>query len=180
MQPIWLLDIDGVINASPRHQTHVWPEEAWLDASAYGNGRWWKIVAAQPVLRFIRHVHEYSWAQIVWLTTWQDEAQNVAETLGLPRLRVIRSPMERDTRYASTNWWKLTAALQEVAVGRPMIWTDDDINAEVTDLFQTYHKYNSITPASLLIAPNGDEGLGPWHLKRIATYLGLDYEKAVA
>lgn len=175
MWPIWLLDIDGVINGNPYREGHnLWGGEAdvWIETNALGGNRWWPVTAAIPVVNFIRRVHEEKWAEIVWLTTWQADANNVSAALSLPHFRFLRNPMKEGTRYHdSTSWWKLAEAVQESKLGRPIIWTDDDLGRIVKNLFRA-----QCPSDSLLISPHGDEGLAPKHLVRIAAFLNMPYD----
>lgn len=173
MWPIWLLDIDGVINADPfKVPTHVWPEDQWMIRMVEDSrGKAWKITAAQPVLDFINRVHNHKWAEVVWLTTWQRGANNVSDALGIPRLPVIENPMERSTRYAGRDWWKLAEFFKQLSLGRPIVWTDDDISTEILGLTRSGSEVGG--PQSFLVSPKGSEGLGPWHLKKIAKFLNI-------
>lgn len=175
MWPIWFLDIDGVINGNPYRRGHnLWGGEAdsWIETNARGGNRWWPITAAIPVVNFIRRVHEERWAEIVWLTTWQVDANNVSAALGLPNFRVLKGTIVDGTRYHdSANWWKLTKAVEESQTGRPVVWTDDDLGNLVKRLF-----HDQCPAPSLLISPHGDEGLAPQHLVRIAAFLNMPYD----
>lgn len=175
MWPVWLLDIDGVINANPYKQNrNLWGGEAdaWIETNATGGNRWWPITASISVVEFIRRVHEQRWAEVVWLTTWQTDANNVSAALSLPNFRVLTSPVTEGTRYHdSANWWKLTKALGETQAGRPIVWTDDDLSLTVKNLF-----HDQCPAPSLLIGPHGDEGLAPKHLVRIAAFLNMPYD----
>ncbi len=175
MWPIWLLDIDGVINASPyRTPTYLWPADQWTQGVVRGGTRDWPITVATPVLDFINHVHNHKWAEVVWLTTWQKDANNVSDVMGLPRLRVLENPMTDGTRYHDSNkWWKLSEALTQIATGRPVIWTDDDLSRRVKDLARGAGLPDQHL---LLLSPNSDEGLAPKHLGMIADFIGMPYE----
>ncbi|MFE5212860.1 HAD domain-containing protein [Streptomyces sp. NPDC056600] len=68
---------------------------------------------------------------LVWATTWQDEANEVlAPRLGLPALPVVRWPEDPEGPDASGTprglHWK-TPALVARADGRPFVWVDDEI-----------------------------------------------------
>jgi hypothetical protein len=67
-----------------------------------------------------------------------------------------------------TTWWKLPAAQRVLASGRPLVWTDDDIDvyrAELGDLTER--------PDALLISPDPVTGLVADELERIAAFVGL-------
>lgn len=172
MWPIWLLDIDGVINADPKTPPlHVWPEDQWkIRMVEDSNGKQWKITAAHPVIDFIQRIHGDRRAEIRWLTTWQRDANQVSAAYGLPQFPVLSNPMAEGTRYhGSRNWWKYHEATKISVTGRPVIWTDDDLSREIQD------DYRAVCRDTLLIAPKGSEGLGPWHLAKIAQFLGFEW-----
>lgn len=167
MWPIWLLDIDGVVNA---FDTRAWPEDQWMQVIVTDSRpKDWTITAAQPVLDFITKVHEGKWAEIVWLTTWQEDANKVSDALFLPHFRHIPNPMWKNTRHAGPQWWKLTEAMRVYLQGRPTIWTDDDISQEIRSIL------NKGTDGTLVISPSTNEGLAPVHLDKIAKFLGMPW-----
>lgn len=168
MQPTWLLDIDGVVNATSKiPDTQVWPASTrWIERLVEDSkAAAWRILAAQPVLDFIWSVHEGSYADIVWLTSWQTDAQLVADALSLPQLRTIEAPMTPQTKYAGRSWWKLAEATREGVAGQRLVWTDDHISEEITSL--------GWDDDCLLIAPDAKTGLTPDQLKQIAVFLEM-------
>src|SRR6185436_13043128 len=92
--PIWLLDIDGVINAlDDPPDPRTWPADQWVRAMAMSNlDLEWPMLAARPVLDFLRQVHEQGRAEIHWHTAWQRNALNVGDALGLPAWPVAPCP----------------------------------------------------------------------------------------
>jgi len=87
--PVWLLDVDGVINAATiKPPTYVWPADAWIKTKVLGL----TVHVAQPVLDFIREVHELGRVEIRWHTTWQLDAPAFGEVLGLPTFPVADAP----------------------------------------------------------------------------------------
>ncbi|MER6073568.1 HAD domain-containing protein [Streptomyces sp. NPDC001817] len=65
--------------------------------------------------------------ELVWATTWTDEANAVlAPWLGLPALPVVAWP-EEDEPSGPLHW--KTRPLLAWAAGRPFIWLDDEITA---------------------------------------------------
>ncbi|NUP33002.1 MAG: hypothetical protein HOU01_14945 [Streptomycetaceae bacterium] len=168
MVPVWLLDIDGVINAladEPPH--HVWPADEWTTTTARSAGDLeWPLVAARPVLDFLRDVHRSGRAEIRWHTGWQHYAANVSAALDLPDWPILDCP-----EYASAPlgvalpesaelWWKLPAAQRIAAAGRDLLWTDDDAVRQ-----------GAAIGGALIIAPDEEVGLTPAHLRLIDTWL---------
>lgn len=153
--PVWLLDVDGVLNAMSRNTpTHVWKRDQWtafdqavvLDASGKDS---YPILAALPVLDFLRDVHARGLAEIRWHTTWRqdDSYRRLAASLDLPEFPVAVAPefdwyLEGERIRAAGGqtygytalrpvWWKLGAAERVLAdEDRPLLWTDDDLNTE--------------------------------------------------
>jgi hypothetical protein len=168
-EPVWLLDIDGVINALDHlgPPNRDWPASSWrlVEAESAHQIRW-PIVAAQPVLDFIELVHATGRAEIRWHTSWQEFAVNVSRSLGLPEFPLQPAP-EFDEPVSLT-WWKLPAAQRVLAEGRSLIWTDDDFRQELTRIERRRLK---ACGRALLLCPNTMTGLRQRHLKRIEDFL---------
>jgi hypothetical protein len=165
--PVWLLDIDGVINALGNSPPRDWPIACWrsVEAESAHNIRW-PIVAAQPVLDFIAVVHDKGQAEIRWHTSWQGFANNVSRELGLPEFPLQPAP-EYDEPLSFT-WWKLPAARRVLEEGRRLIWTDDDFSEELT---RAQRRELSASGRALLLGPDTMTGLRRRHLKRIEAFL---------
>lgn len=173
MKPVWLLDIDDVINAgigrNDRFPVNIWPSRDWIDTKALSS-RTFRIVAARPVLNFIRKVHEAGRVEIRWHTTWQHNARNVATALDLPHFPVQDAPefarVAEELRH--DRWWKLPAAWRVVRdEGRSLIWTDDHLTC------LRPHQVTSLSAAGdvLLIAPDPGCGLTKGDLEDIELFL---------
>lgn len=166
--PVWLLDIDGVINAAVgtnRPPTHAWPAEDWIDTKAQGRSQTWRILAARPVLDFIRTTHEQGRAEIRWHTTWQDKAAEVATALDLPTFAVQEAPelyaVEEQLRRGQ--WWKLPAVWRVLADGQRVVWTDDDASWDLTP-----QQKAALAAASChVVSPDPQTGLCRRHLRDI-------------
>lgn len=174
---VWLLDVDGVVNAAGfRPDTGTWPR--WRTGQAVAGGLRWPIMWAPPVAEGIRRVHDSGLADVVWLTTWLEDANaSLAPLLGLPRLPVLprpdvaaRSPHGFLGRRSATaaRWWKLAAAQRALdpQPRRPFVWTDDDL-----DLQDDARTWAQQRPGpSLLLAPDTAVGLTPDHLETIEQF----------
>lgn len=170
--PVWLLDVDGVVNAATKKPDRsVWPADAWIHTHATSNGHRWPILVAQPVVDFIRDVHEQGRAEIRWHTTWQEDANCLADILGLPTLPVQDAPEYGDYFAERRNgWWKLPAALRVVeGEGRPLVWTDDD--ACPFDLPRAARARLEHTQPTLIVTPSPNSGLTRKHLRKIDAFL---------
>jgi len=176
LPPVWLLDIDGVINALGRNAAfrRAWPDARWIKTWATDTkGVAWPMTGAVPVMDFIRRVHDEGLAEIRWHTTWQDSSLQVGEAFELPPFKVHpASDEEFDTsRRFRSQWWKYPGALRVVEhEGRRLIWTDDDITIELTDRTIDYFVENH---GSLVLCPNSITGLSPGDLDMIAEHLGV-------
>lgn len=188
MVPVWLLDIDGVINAIGGSAVYQgrWPDATWLETEMeveleepwkFADGRnevYLKV--AQPVRDFIRDVHDQGLAEIRWHTTWREEAWKLSRWLGLPMFPIHHAPEYFQTQNLNPNtlWWKLYGANRVLAdEGRPLLWTDDGIRYEVPEDSRVY-----LDPHSLIIAPDDRYGLSPSDLDQIRNYLEKEHHNA--
>lgn len=164
--PIWLLDVDGVLNAicHPDRPPKTW--DRWQRGTAGAGGERFVITFAPDLMAAIRELHDSAVVEIRWLTTWAYDAnRGLRELLDLPEFPVAGEP-ER-----ASAWWKLPYAVRTVEEGRPVIWTDDDLDysgaardwaADVGILAIAPHPAVGLTPADLntirafcLSAPRG-------------------------
>lgn len=173
--PVWLLDIDGVLNATAiwlkdadrlNRPVHAWPVEDWIDSRVWASKRSYRILVAKPVIDFINRIHESGVVEIRWHTTWQNLAGNVAVEFGLPDFPVQYAP-EFIQRSTSDGWWKLPAVWRVLAEGRRVVWTDDDVNVELTD----QQKLTLAAAGCLAISPHYMTGLCRDHLVKIEEFL---------
>lgn len=170
-RPVWLLDIDGVINAAvgpKRPPTHAWPAAEWIDTKAQ-NGTTWRILAARPVVEFIREVHESGRAEIRWHTTWQDLAGEVGRAVGLPEFAVQEAPEFHQIaeQLRRDRWWKLPAVWRVLAEGRRVLWTDDDAKSDLTQ----EQKTTLAAAGCHVVSPDPMTGLCKRHLRQIDEFL---------
>lgn len=172
-RPVWLLDIDGVINALARGPVHgSWPPDAWVQrvirADMPGHGPMvLPIYAARPVLDFIGYVFGSGSAEVRWHSTWRTAAvTELAPVLGLPPIPISIAPEWTD--HTLSGWWKLPAARRVLASGRPLVWTDDDLSVYAGELGDLGARSDT-----LLIGPDPYTGLSGADLDRIAAFLRL-------
>jgi hypothetical protein len=178
-RPVWLLDVDGVLNAATGTPDETaWP--AWRTGRATAAGGRWQITWAPPVIEAIRRIHDTGSVDVLWLTTWEDAAnESLAPLLGLPELPVASRARGGDpgraahgfttTRAAARNrWWKLDVARRvlDPEPYRPLVWTDDDLSWE-PDARAWAEQRPSPT---LLVAPATDVGLTAEHLEAIEEF----------
>lgn len=170
MKPLWLLDIDGVINAVPRGNQlpDAWPAGSWNRKDVTNSGGTWPILAADAVLDFITEVHETGLAEIRWHTSWQEEALDFGDAFLLPDFQVQECPEAVRNYYP--DWWKLPAVKRELNkdTGRDLLWTDDEITYKIQ---ARYRKDLEKLPGVKLICPNTETGLTPVDLDDIRKFL---------
>lgn len=174
-KPVWLLDLDGVINAIPARKSdplpRCWPEEAWIRTEVKNshNDKPWPILAARPVLDFVYMVHNEGLAEIRWHTTWQEEANSVSVELDLPEFDVEPAPEYEGWTMGAKGWWKVPAAKRACArTNGHLIWTDDDATyPSLSKLDRT----NLRNAGTLIVAPRESTGLVQANLDKILFYL---------
>lgn len=157
--PIWLLDVDGVLNAvcHPGRPPGTW--DRWQSGTAVAAGERFMITFAPQLMAGIRELHDSGAVEIRWLTTWAHDANDgLRELLDLPAFPVAGEP-----EYAGA-WWKLPCAERAAEENRPLIWTDDDL-----DYSGTARRWAADT-GILAIAPDPSAGLTPADLDTIRTF----------
>lgn len=173
--PVWLLDIDGVVNAtSKKPPTYLWSEDKWITTTVKNSMGEFPILTAKPVVDFINEIHDSGRAEIRWHTTWQEEALDLGDAVGFRSFRVADAPeyhsygprfMAQRLAAGKPTWWKLPAAERVVEEEkRPLLWTDDDIGWELRN-------YNLPMTDGFTVSPDSMTGLTPKHLKKIDHWL---------
>jgi len=158
-KPVWLLDVDGVVNAL---------EPGWSGPPRRGyassGGHEYRIRWAPALVARIRALHESGVVDICWCSTWCVDADQIENLLGLP-------PLQRawtvDVNGLAASLAKLEAARAVLASGRRLVWTDD---LEVPTSGQVYEELTAGGRA-LLITPVSRRGLQPEHLDLIEAFL---------
>lgn len=168
--PVWLLDIDGVINALARGPVRgSWPPDTWTQHVVRAEMPQLgfmvlPILVAEPVLDFVRRVVSCGAAEVRWHSTWRTAAvTELAPLLELPPIPISIAP---EWTQRPSGWWKLAAAQRVIAAGRRLVWTDDDIFRYDGDLGDLPSR-----PDALLISPDPETGLSPADLERITAFL---------
>ncbi|WP_052720198.1 HAD domain-containing protein [Actinoplanes rectilineatus] len=161
--PIWLLDIDGVINASRAgwsrapHSTQVWSS---MDRREY-RIRW-----EPQLIAAIRRIHDSALAVVRWSTTWCPDITAVQDRLGTGAYETAFGDRPAHLVWAEL---KVRAALDVLEGGRRLIWTDDVEVDAARDLFPELGEAEKAGRA-LLIAPNPSRGLRPEHIDLIEAF----------
>jgi hypothetical protein len=157
--PLWLLDVDGVLNAvTAKPDRSVWRD--WERGTATADGVSWPIRFSPSVTRAVARVHDERLAEVRWLTTWGRHANGeLRRLLRLPAFEVAGEEARRDrprpigpadpvdpgeaashgelagadaVDALTGRWWKFDV-VRRVHLdepGRRIIWTDDDLDGE--------------------------------------------------
>ncbi|WP_432829994.1 hypothetical protein [Dactylosporangium sp. CA-092794] len=156
--PVWLLDVDGVINVK-RPGWHAAPFSGRAhDADLEYRLRWAPRLTAR-----IGALHRAGVAEVRWCTTWCAYADQLERLFRLPRLE---RAWTEDLTGDETPAVKLAAARAVLSAGRRLVWTDD---AEVP---QPGPARDDLVAGgrALLIRPDARSGLTPAHLAAIETF----------
>ncbi|MFC4586393.1 HAD domain-containing protein [Sphaerisporangium corydalis] len=129
-RPLLFLDVDGPLlpfGEDPQGPARVTAPDSPLARLTAGIGRQ---LAALP-------------CELVWATTWEDEANAViAPRIGLPRLPVVSWPEPTPQHEREDQWfglcWK-TRTLVNWASGRPFAWVDDEITDADREWVSAHH-----------------------------------------
>jgi hypothetical protein len=162
-RPVWLLDVDGVINA-PRAGWHRAPRSIQVysatDKQAY-RIRWEpRLIAA------IRRIHDTDLADVIWSTTWCPDIAYLEAALRTGEYEVAFRVRPSHLTWAEL---KVQAVLDALDEGRRVIWTDDVEVDVARDMFPQIAAAEKAGRA-LLIAPHPNRGLRPEDLDRIETF----------
>lgn len=158
--PIWLLDVDGVLNAVC-HEPDFYIWDDWQVTRAMG----FPITYSPTVVESISRWHNAGVVEVRWLTTWEDHA-NMDLDINFDVEEFGVAGYMRD--FPDARWWKLPIAQKTWAEGRPIVWTDDDIrwDNEASQWVKSLDR-----DRMLAISPNTKTGLLPRHLKTIEEFL---------
>lgn len=158
--PIWLLDVDGVINCFPAPKPGVVRRFGPFEhVEVLGFPIWFR----PALVEFINRMHDEELVQIRWLTTWNKKAAtDLAPALGLPQVGVIAGG-ETNEKWHVGGWWKLARVREIAAAGEPFIWTDDEIDKPM--------RLELAAPDRLIFRPHSCPGLTTDHEERIEEFL---------
>lgn len=163
-RPVWLLDVDGVLNAA----RPGW-DEAFDQGQAFVDGASYRLRWAPPLTRRIGALALSGAVELRWATTWVDHIMQVERLLRLPQIDPAFHGLTDHHDVDQTAELKLRAALDVVEVERrPLIWTDDDaIPVHGPEL----ERLLGAGPPVLLLAPGSGHGLQPEDLTAIDDFL---------
>ncbi len=160
--PVWLLDVDGVINVT---------RSAWGSApvsrNVYVGGHGFRVRWAPQLVSAIRDLHRSGRVEVRWCTSWCNYAHLLEGLWQFPAFARTLSAEQCETLMGS----KMDAAKQDVvetllADGRRVIWTDDTAAPAFGPLHDRLTKMGA-----LVIRPSPRKGLSPDHLNAIDRFL---------
>lgn len=158
--PIWLLDVDGVLNASKPE----WHEAPFRQTVTYGDEefviRW-----APQLIKRIRDLVNAGTVEVRWCTTWCAQADRIEKAMGLPPL--LRAFTHEVVTREEAKTAKINAVADALATGRRVVWTDD---IEVT-LFGHLYADAERSGRILMIAPYSRSGITPDQMNEIEKFI---------
>jgi hypothetical protein len=181
MQPLVLIDVDGVLNALGA--TDAW--EDWRAGEAVAEGRSYPIRWSPTVVERVAGWCEI--ADVRWLTTWGHDANaSLRHLLELPELPVagthggagdVGSPDPGGSLASVTpaapdaltgQWWKFDVVrrLVDQDPSRPILWLDDDL-ANQPEICS----WMGESAMALVLAPDRSSGLVGTDLDAVDAYL---------
>lgn len=180
---VLLLDIDGVLNPmSKQAPTHVWKAADWNRTKIKADdGMEYPFLWSTPVVEWLTGLHQSGRVEIRWHTTWQHEALNVGQVLGLPEFPVQDCPEWEQAcangsalaadlvRQGVPPWWKYPAAERVLTdEKRKLIWIDDDIDDEISR--RTRNALKSVHQLEL-VCPSQGTGIITKHIAQVENTL---------
>lgn len=158
-RPLWLLDVDGVLNVNPgKPRWHAAPRKT---VARPGDGKEYVLRWAPALIARVRSLHTSGTVEVRWASSWIGHTDVLARTLGLPDFEdayVMHGAYSHQHR-------KLDAAIFAARRGRRVIWTDDDAIPSDGE----WRRFLDDAGA-LLIAPRPNRGLSPEHMDAIEAY----------
>lgn len=175
--PVILLDFDGVVNAhgpyadryhkSKRRFNPHW-DCKMSTGTARSQGRDWTIWWAQPLVDRLAKLHTSGLAEVRWCSTWNSDAGQLEDLVGLPCLGVAFQSLGR-------KHWEIPPLKRAAAwrvlhqERRRLVWLDDN---EVPFTWELAWAEMTRDDRALLVRPKEALGLLPAHLDQIEQYVG--------
>lgn len=159
--PVWLLDVDGVLNASRAGWS-----AAPCTSTVIADGRAWKFRWSPAAVAFVRAQALAGRVEVRWATTWVPWIREVEQALRLPEFACA---FTADAARGDALTAKASAALDVVhREQRPLVWTDDDA---IPRFGPVREQLDTASNRVLLIAPASSRGLRPEHTEQIEQFL---------
>lgn len=169
-EPVWFLDVDGVVNAFPAPKPHKSSaaefDRAFVEArGSDGVHRPFEIWYRPAVVDFVNAMHRSRRVQVCWLTTWGPQAATaLAPALGLDEFDCLDA--DDGTQPSSDDWWKIRAIRERVPIGGRFVFTDDSLRkGSRRALREAYGR------DALLVTPMSSPGLTDAHMGSIREFV---------
>lgn len=171
MKPIIFLDIDGVLNAFGAKargddildEFKIWGDEKLYDIEKFTLNMSKK--RAEAILSLD--------ADIVWCTTWQQNARFVGDILGIEAdflpldQRYIEFTLDEPGRFIMVKWKRAAVEKYLRNNPRPFIWMEDDPSVSGTD---NHTPFDHLHPG-FIVNPHPAFGLTPEHIEDIRNWM---------
>lgn len=158
-RPVWLLDVDGVINVA----RPGWSRAPYC-GNAYSEGYHYRMRWSPALIKRIRALHDSGTVDIRWCSTWCSESDQLERLFGLPRFDRCWDRALTGVEAAAP---KLAAARAVLDRGLHLVWTDD---VEVPTSGPVHEEMTGDGRA-LLIAPSPRRGLQPEDMDAIEEFV---------
>jgi hypothetical protein len=151
------LDVDGVLNAVRDNNPQFWEE--WKVEVCDG----YEIRHALDMGRALQAIFERDDVEVIWLTTWEDTANDwITPLFGWEKFPSILNT-------GADGWWKLEAVKQMWELDKtPFIWIDDDISYDPESIEWAEGLSDS---DRLIISPRTSTGITPYHIELIEGFI---------
>jgi hypothetical protein len=153
LKPLLLLDVDGVLaplltggTVPDGFAEHTVMGDRLLLSQLHGE---WLVALSDDF-------------ELVWATSWEDDAQAIAPLLGLP----TNMPVIRLGDVEQPGTWKLAAIARYVG-DRPLAWVDDDLGEDA------FEWAGARSAPTLLLRADPRIGLLPSHIDQLVRFAKL-------
>lgn len=172
---ILLLDVDGVVNAvTNRAFPASWPPDTWHHEPLLNKTekRSYPMKWSSDVIDLLTELA--SKVDIRWHTTWQEDALDVGELMGLPVFPVEITPVRGKETFSGDHfhdWWKTHRVRYLLDSGQTIIWVDDDINYYMYRPSYMWFLQGCAAGKILPVCPDSLLGLAPEDFQKINDFI---------
>jgi HAD domain in Swiss Army Knife RNA repair proteins len=154
MKTIFLLDVDGVLNASKAGWSRA-PRKGY----AYADGQNWKMQFEPALMSRIALLNARPDVEVLWATSWVGHTDQLERLFRLPALLSAGSR-------SMSNLDKLVAAMEVLYSGNRLVWADDEAIPDSGKIYDWVDEGKA-----LLITPKPSRGLRSTDLDTIENFV---------